>query len=566
MRAVPAILQSRPRGTGYRLASGVRLFLCGLILLFTFSDEGQRANISPVAAAMVIVYTGYSVFLFFIGRQEIAFWRFFKQYGSWIDIACCGILSLSTGGHSSPFNFLLFFAIIDGTSSQGFAAGMKITTAVVALWVGISLLTMRSSEMLAGIFASAPLMFLIGFIIAFRGGREFSIKRKLSLIQQIGAVATPQIGLVRSMGISLELLRNYFDSEDCFLVIRDEETKERFFYKALRTDSARPDETELSGVQNVPDETFVERLLAVPPAVAVMYSDRSPWRKEPRTECVALGASEKYLATEPDHDCRTVAEILDTKVYMSVPVTFGRRPAGRLYLVRSDKWKRFREADIEIAVQIVNQLTPLIENARLIDRISSNAAEEERKRIARDIHDSIIQPYLGIKLGLESVDVLLEENADAGKVRERIRSLEELTDITIENLRGLVRGLADSRTSGGTLLPSVRRFAEKFSGATGINVEIESFGDLKSADQLAPDVFQLAVEGLSNIRKHTQSSKALVTIGTGEKKLNLRITNDNADGTVFRPRSITERVAALNGTVDIKRGDGKCTVSIEIPL
>jgi signal transduction histidine kinase len=79
-------------------------------------------------------------------------------------------------------------------------------------------------------------------------------------------------------------------------------------------------------------------------------------------------------------------------------------------------------------------------------------------------------------------------------------------------------------------------------------------------------VFQIFVEGLSNIRRHTQSSYANIKLGYSDNMLVINIENetDKADG--FVPRSITERVKSLGGVINIQQLDGTTNVKVEIPL
>src|SRR5258705_8980686 len=64
---------------------------------------------------------------------------------------------------------------------------------------------------------------------------------------------------------------------------------------------------------------------------------------------------------------------------------------------------RFSEADIRFLSQVVESVMPAIENIRLVDRLASDAAEHERKRIALDLHDTTIQPFIGLKMGLSAI-------------------------------------------------------------------------------------------------------------------------------------------------------------------
>src|SRR6185503_16220806 len=124
--------------------------------------------------------------------------------------------------------------------------------------------------------------------------------------------------------------------------------------------------------------------------------------------------------------------------------------------------------------QAIDHFIAIAENIRLVDQMASDAAEEERKRIARDIHDSIIQPYIGLQMGLVGVrrrlsappndadnsdETLLKIVNDAAADTDR---LIEMTADGISDLRGYVHVLRDAGDSGDSLMSAVRRFALKF--------------------------------------------------------------------------------------------------------
>ena len=74
----------------------------------------------------------------------------------------------------------------------------------------------------------------------------------------------------------------------------------------------------------------------------------------------------------------------------------------------------------KLCTPLIEHVTPVLENIRLVDRLASEAAEYERQRIARDIHDGMIQPYIGLQLGLAAIRQKIERgNNDVGHdVRE----------------------------------------------------------------------------------------------------------------------------------------------------
>jgi len=116
----------------------------------------------------------------------------------------------------------------------------------------------------------------------------------------------------------------------------------------------------------------------------------------------------------------------------------------------------------------------------------------------------------------------------------------------------------------------VRRFVATFTEATHIAVRIEATADLYINDRLAAEVFQMIVEGLSNIRRHTHAEFTSIELARQNEYLILRIVNDGADAVApahFIPRSIMERATSLGGQVHVEHLAGGVTqVTVEIPL
>ena len=188
----------------------------------------------------------------------------------------------------------------------------------------------------------------------------------------------------------------------------------------------------------------------------------------------------------------------------------------------------FDYAEIDFVLQVIKQMIPVLENIRLVDRLASEAAEQERRKIGQDIHDSVIQPYIGLQFGLAAVkQKLISGNTD---VMNEIRDLLELTEGEIQELRHYVGGLKRGEPSQNAFLPAVRHFAAKFSDATGLKVEINSADDLRIYDRLAAELFQMIEEGLSNIRRHSRSSYAKVGISRQNGDLILQLRNDSRKG------------------------------------
>jgi hypothetical protein len=181
---------------------------------------------------------------------------------------------------------------------------------------------------------------------------------------------------------------------------------------------------------------------------------------------------------------------------------------GRLFL--TGRRGTFEAADVEFLPQLVLQVAPMLDNIRLLERLASSAAEHERQRLARDIHDSVVQPYLGLQYRLAALRNKLASGA--ADVSGDVERLFESTAEEVNGLRGFVRGLKDADGRRDDLAAAVRRFAAQFGDDYDIDVRVEFDGRLNVNDRLAAEVIRFVHEGLSNVRKHTRATRATLRL------------------------------------------------------
>jgi signal transduction histidine kinase len=249
--------------------------------------------------------------------------------------------------------------------------------------------------------------------------------------------------------------------------------------------------------------------------------------------------------------------------WLSVPVYANRQFVGRLHIIGE---RAFEPSDAEFALQVMGNGMLLIENIRLVDQLASSAALRERQGVARDIHDSVIQPYIGLQLGLIAVQRLLE-SGDVASAAVKVRRLVDLTAVAIDDLRNGVDSLTREKAN---LLRALRPHVARFAEDTGIPVDIEGIDSVLCGDRLAAELFQMAVEALSNVRRHTIATRAAVRFKSDAQHVKLQVENlEPANGRPipFMPRSLSERAAALGGSVTVDRyHDGRSIVEVTIPL
>jgi len=199
-----------------------------------------------------------------------------------------------------------------------------------------------------------------------------------------------------------------------------------------------------------------------------------------------------------------------------------------------------------------------------VEELVSTAAERERSRIALDIHDSAVQPYIGLRMAVQG---LYREAASDDPMKAQLGEIVEMADATVRDLRAYASGVKRAELpDDDVLIAAVREQAERYERFYGMQVKVDIdkvvFGSLSS------DIYHIIVEGLSNIRKHTTSNKAFVRVMREALALRIQIGNESANphGRHFTPRSIEQRAQTLGGTVCVGAQDGYTLVDVNVPI
>jgi signal transduction histidine kinase len=562
----PAALQSSADtlGTGavqLRIITLMRLVLAASALLIILIDPSEPDRLIALTFATLGLYTLYSVALYLLAL----FWRAhlepLHRWAHWIDVCWFVALIALSRGTSSIFFFGFFFAILVASFSWGFAEGLKVTIASAVLFTVVGYATAPSGpEFELNRFLLRPIyMCVLGYMMAFWGGREIRLRRRLALLKEMTASANPRFGVDRTTGLLMELLRTFYGANACLSITVPPGMGEQRMRRATSDDPEGA-----ARVKSIPAE-LAAQLLAPPAEAAILYRGQAPgWlRSSGGYYGYDLRSGTRVIGDQ--RASRELAATIDAESFVSIPLYFNHSPFGRLYVTAAHP-RAFDEADIDFLLQVDAHVTPILDNIRLIDRLALDAADEERRRIARDIHDSVIQPYIGLQMGLAAIRRKQAAGQDAASEVERLYNL---TSEGINELRGYVHNLRTGGDSANGLVASVRRFASKLAATTGIDVQIEAADSLPVNDRLAADVFQMVVEGLSNIRRHTQATRATVYLARRPNHLAVCIENERPDGvdaTPFTPRSISERARALGGSAHVEHPPGSTAIQIEIPL
>lgn len=231
------------------------------------------------------------------------------------------------------------------------------------------------------------------------------------------------------------------------------------------------------------------------------------------------------------------------------------------------------EQPVEEVERLASAFARLLERIeaerRRAGRLQLRAQEEERKRVARDLHDEVNQALTGILLRLEA----LMQSAPPD-LREELGETKKLANQAMEELLQLARQLRPTALDDHGFLPAMREMLRRWGAQHGIETDLDvrgEFDDLGSDQQLV--VYRVTQEALNNIARHAGANKVSVDLSRKDGTMALAVSDD---GTGFHSEGessglglggMAERARLVNGdfAVESRPGTGT-TLRLKVPV
>jgi signal transduction histidine kinase len=519
----------------------MRCILAVSAALTIYLHPVQPDRLLGLTYSSLIFYCLYAVLLagsVYRGRPMLA-WR--AQH--WVDVLFYAFLLHLTFGTESIFFFFFFFAILVASFSRGFAEGIAVTTASVLLYVGVGLPTSagRIGFELDRALVQAVFLFVLGYLIAFWGGNELSLRRRLQLLKELGTATNLRLGADHAMVQNLRRLLDFYGADVAVLVSPRPGTGEYVMYRVDRRGQST------SSQPGVLPEQAARALLDFPPSLSVAWNPRRP------RDC-------------PVEQCRRLANLLETSYFVTAPFRQHEGLPGRLYITSGER--PFREADAEFLSQAVRQIAATVHNLVLLEQLMENATQVQRSRISRDLHDTAVQPYIGLRIALEALLRKCDPDTSMGR---QVKELLDMAALTIEDLRGYVTRLRQHEPAwaGVHLIAALREQIARYRNFYGLEVDLRGDEMVQLSDRVAGEAFNLVCEALSNVYRHAGGKRAFVELRCKAGTLAICVGNERVPGgpaVRFTPRSIAERAAALGGTTEVRADGATDVVEVTIPL
>jgi signal transduction histidine kinase len=565
LRKDPGLQRSPQRRTEFLIATG-RLVLATFSLLAIWLDPYAPSRHAQIAYALLLGYVAYSLLLtVYLSRVRMPL-GILPLFTHAFDLLLFTLFMFFTEGPTSPFFVYFVFSICCATLRWSWRG---------ALWTAaIAWMTFLGMGFYEGTIMHDPDFELNRFIIrsvylgviasllGYLG--VYEEKRRAELIE---LAAWPRILHKETQGLVRELMQHaagILRAPRMLLAWEGEE--EPWTHLAswspddFRYSREPPDAFEPLVAEPLHDTDFL-CLDTLVPGSTVLHASPDGLQ---------------YWYGEPLHPA--LQGRFGIRAVLSLNME-GKEVKGRLFVL--DK-KGMTSDDLVLGRIVANELVTQMNYSDMLRQLQQSAAVEERIRMARDLHDGLLQSLTGASLQLETVQRLVE--ADPHTAQKRLLEIQRLIAAEQKELRSYIEEMKASLLSqtpmDSDLATRLKELAERVERHWGIRVEM-------SVNRMTPgiphplihEIYFLVHESLINAARHADASTVQAELGVEDDHVKIIVT-DNGRGFPFQgrydhatlttqkrgPVTLRDRVAALGGFLTIDSKDTGARLEIAIPL
>lgn len=262
------------------------------------------------------------------------------------------------------------------------------------------------------------------------------------------------------------------------------------------------------------------------------------------------------------------------RTFLGVPIRILERQWGNLYLTEKEGGADFTEEDERAVISLAEWAAVAIGNARSVAterlRLAMDAAEQERRQWARELHDATLQGLAAVRL------MLATGRRDSEKIESAVdRSIEQI-DHEIASLRDLITDLRPDSLQELGIVPALGALASRIeSRGQGVQIPVEtpSGPDIRLSPAQEIAVYRVVQEAITNAIRHGGAARIAVSLGRTKSEFVTRVSDDGAGFVPSRAElgfgivGMRERAELAEGRLEIDSTPGEgAEVTLTLPL
>lgn len=576
---IPLALRSAPLGAPLhlfeirhreRVLCGARIFLAVCAILALHFDPVLAGKYTLTAHLLLFLYLGYGLVILFLDRTYRDYAPSFLLFTHAADILWPSLIALYTAGPRSPF--LILFAIPLAASAFRWGLRETLGTALASVFTLLAETAFVTSAwgrpfgLLSRQFGFTEFaleiisILLLGGALGYLAEGEKKLRGEISAVKSIVQKVSPEGDVNETIEEMLSGTLKLFGAGRAVLVLRSPGTGKALLWSGANPAAGRA----VFHFSELPADKMSRYLFPMP--------GRS-WRlqKASRGERYELLALDGEGRSIEKVSCALPADLFSEDPFttmLAVAFDLGREWAGRVFLFDLQNASHL-EWDLRFLQDLVKDAAPAVHGMYLLQRSRMRARAVERARVARDLHDGVIQSLIALEMRVD--DLRRQAVGVSPDAAEKLGSVRGLLRDEVVNLRELMQQLRLDDVAPHLLGAYVSEMVDKFHRETGIDASLTQAPDAAQfSSRVSREVAKIVHEALTNVRKHSGARRVSVGFEMEDSLWKLVIEDDGKgfnfsgrlsqaalDAACQGPRIIGERVRSIKGDMAIESRPGQ---------
>ena len=588
MRPVPSVLDlvshrlALPRNRrgligAERVLASFRVVLALSSLLLVQLDPAAFHPYNQLILVLVLVYLATSLWFLFVVNFRAEISPRFSVFTHATDILWPAVISVFAGGPSSPFFLYFIFALLAAAFRWGMRETAITTVAVIATMAADAIAVTQTplARLIARPFSTtnfimhALYLVVFSFLIGYLAESEKRRAAEALSISQISSKVRLEAGLKGTVFTVLQELMNLFGGGEILVITRETETHQVMLWRVEKLASGEKPVFTWRQLDETEEQEYL-CVMAEDAAGAVWRNCNLASAITLDKEGVRTRGQQCYLAAKfaEQHRFNTLlacaisaAPDVSARVLLFDPVLGGRA-----------------ETQLRFLQDVANLVAPSVYNVYLLRRLRSRAAAVERARVARDLHDGVVQSLHAIAFRLYALRT--RSAIPAAEREQELLEVQQLVQNEAANVRHLIQQLEPLEFDPRHLADFLAGMVTRYRQDTGIGAQFAcDVPEVSLPPATCREIAGILREALANVRRHSGAQNVLVRLARqrGAWLLTIeddgrgfefsgRLTHAELDEKRRGPLVIKQRVRAIEGelTVISKAGQG-ARLEIKVP-
>ncbi len=212
------------------------------------------------------------------------------------------------------------------------------------------------------------------------------------------------------------------------------------------------------------------------------------------------------------------------RTYIAVPIQDTRGQMAGILSILGETGDLLTIEELTLLVSIADHIGLAVENVRLRQKAEEAAVQEDRQRLARELHDSVSQSLFSASIIAETLPRLWERYPAV--VQQNLGELHHLIRGALAEMRMLLLELRPTSMDNAVLGDLLHQLADSIEGRTQLDITVQVLGQGKIPIQVKKNLFRIAQEALNNIVKHARAQHVLLALSQGADQITLCISDD----------------------------------------